>query len=587
MQTVFSLRRLFASCARYRSQMDSRFRGNDVKGAEKNLTWRAYLALVLLCLCFYLPGIVSLPPTDRDESFFAQATKQMIETHDYVDINFLGTPRYKKPVGIYWLQSFSVRALNPDHLDEIWAYRVPSLIGAVIAVLMTAALGTLLFGGMTGFVAGVMLASCLDLDIEAHLAKTDAALLASVMVMQYALARAYSVAKAGWKNAFAFWTAMGIGILLKGPIILLPFFSTLIWLRCTDKKLPWFKRLKPIMGLPYLLMLILPWFIAINMASHGRFAEQAGGHDFLAKLWQGQDRGFMPPGYYVLLFPAFFFPFSLFALLALPDAWKARRDHAVNFLLGWIIPSWIVFEIAFTKLPHYVLPVYPAIAILTAKFFLDGFPALVALTKRWFPATIIGLWTVIGMGFAIAAAVLPYIVNGALDPLQIACSLILLIAQGAGLLFFVQGKKAATLVSLVCGALIFSGVAFAATAPGLHRLWIAREIMDEARRVTPCPHFSVVSAGYQEPSLGFLAGTGTKLVPNGTFAAAEMQHDHCRVGVIDAHLLTNFLYSSSDFPDQPRPAGSVIEGVNTGHGAGTKLFLYVMPQTPIVIPAYP
>ena len=103
----------------------------------------AYFFLLMLCVAFFTPGLVTMSPTDRDESSFAQASKQMIETGNYTDIRLQDAPRYKKPIGIYWLQSAVVRAVNPHHLDEIWAYRLPSFAGATLAVLMTAALGAL------------------------------------------------------------------------------------------------------------------------------------------------------------------------------------------------------------------------------------------------------------------------------------------------------------------------------------------------------------------------------------------------------------------------------------------------------------
>src|ERR1700719_2960645 len=87
----------------------------------ERLSGQAYAFLIILCLAFFLPGVASLPPTDRDESLFAQASKQMIENGNYADIRYQTEPRYKKPVGIYWLQAASVKLFNPHHLDEIWA----------------------------------------------------------------------------------------------------------------------------------------------------------------------------------------------------------------------------------------------------------------------------------------------------------------------------------------------------------------------------------------------------------------------------------------------------------------------------------
>ena len=102
---------------------------------------RAVALLLLVALLSFLPGFFSIPPIDRDEARFAQATKQMVESGDYIDIRFQDEVRYKKPVGIYWLQGGVVkaaRALGFERaLTTIWLYRVPSLVGAIGAVLLT------------------------------------------------------------------------------------------------------------------------------------------------------------------------------------------------------------------------------------------------------------------------------------------------------------------------------------------------------------------------------------------------------------------------------------------------------------------
>src|SRR5579884_2733096 len=102
---------------------------------------RAVAVLVFVSLLLFLPGFFQIPPVDRDEAYFAQATKQMIDTGDYVDIRFQDDVRYRKPVGIYWLQAAVVTTATalgvPDAQSKIWLYRVTSLIGAVGAVLLT------------------------------------------------------------------------------------------------------------------------------------------------------------------------------------------------------------------------------------------------------------------------------------------------------------------------------------------------------------------------------------------------------------------------------------------------------------------
>src|SRR6516164_8115591 len=93
---------------------------------------RPYLLLGLLCLLLYTPGIAAVPPLDRDEARFAQATRQMLETGDFLRIRFQDEARNRKPAGIYWLQAASVAALSKADSTAIWPYRLVSLLGATI-----------------------------------------------------------------------------------------------------------------------------------------------------------------------------------------------------------------------------------------------------------------------------------------------------------------------------------------------------------------------------------------------------------------------------------------------------------------------
>src|SRR4051812_23076987 len=101
----------------------------DFIGVVASNHLRAVAFLTVCGLLFFLPGFFNIPPVDRDEARFAQATKQMVETGDFVDIRFQDDVRYKKPVGIYWLQSSVVETASALGLQRaavrIWLYRVP------------------------------------------------------------------------------------------------------------------------------------------------------------------------------------------------------------------------------------------------------------------------------------------------------------------------------------------------------------------------------------------------------------------------------------------------------------------------------
>src|SRR5262245_32507284 len=154
---------------------------------------RAVAVLLVVALLGFLPGFFSVPPIDRDEARFAQATKQMVESGDYVDIRFQDEVRYKKPVGIYWLQAGVVKTASalgfPRALTTIWLYRIPSLVGALGAVLLTYWAALAFVSRRAAVLAGLMMASCVLLGIERLIAKTDAMLLMAVVAAMGAMAR--------------------------------------------------------------------------------------------------------------------------------------------------------------------------------------------------------------------------------------------------------------------------------------------------------------------------------------------------------------------------------------------------------------
>ena len=336
---------------------------------------RTAIVLALLSLLTFVPGIFQIPPVDRDEAYFAQATKQMIETGDYVDIRYQDDVRYRKPVGIYWMQAVVVNTASalgiPNAHTTIWLYRIPSLIGAVGAVLATFWCALAFVSRRGAILAALMMMASTMLGAEARLAKTDAMLLFTIVTAMAVLARAYLASRRGgappsFAQLAIFWTALAVGILVKGPLNLMVVGLAAVTVSAIDRSGRWLLTLRPLPGFGWLLLLVLPWFIAIYARVGGQFLFSAVGHDMLGKVAGGQETHGAPPGLYIVLFFATFFPASMLAGLATPAIWAVRREPAARFLLSWLLPSWIVFELVVTKLPHYVLPLYPAIAILIA-----------------------------------------------------------------------------------------------------------------------------------------------------------------------------------------------------------------------------
>ena len=164
-----------------------------------------------------------------------------------------------------------------------------------------------------------------------------------------------------------FWIALAVGVLLKGPLILMFIGLPIVTLIAIDRSASWLKALRPLIGIPIFLLIVLPWFAAILMRTGSTFFSDSLGGDMLSKVYSGQEGHGAPPGYFIVLFFFTFWPASLLAGMAVPGVWREKWETPVKFLLAWLIPAWIVFEIVITKLPHYVLPLYPAIAILLAR----------------------------------------------------------------------------------------------------------------------------------------------------------------------------------------------------------------------------
>ena len=479
--------------------------------------WRPYIILILLGCLFYIPGLTNLPPTDRDEARFAQASRQMLETSNYIDIRFQDKPRYKKPIGIYWLQA-ACAGLTVGTRPAIWAYRLPSFSGALLAVLLTFYFGASFFNRKAGFLAAILLESCLLLNVEAHIATTDAMLLAMVVAMQGFLGRVYLQRRAGVSpgmgNALLFWAACGSGVLIKGPVPLAVAVLTAGTLAFSDKDPGFIRQLHPVKGVLLMLVIVLPWFAAISLATGGAFVRKAFISDLLPKLIGGHESHGAPPGTYAVLFPLLFWPASLFAVTALWAGWKSRTLPRIKFLLAWILPSWVMFELVPTKLPHYILPLFPAVALLTAVVLIDASIGNLSWTGKW-PKYLLRGSSVIFSGITVAIGagllVLPWVINHAFNGLSL-----LPLAGVTGIVVLIirpRHLKRTTVALAGCfmGGLFLIVPAFSLILPSLNGVWISRDIACIVARL-PLPASSeLVSVGYHEPSLVFLLGTGTRL----------------------------------------------------------------------------
>lgn len=521
---------------------------------------RAGVLLALICLTVYVPGLLQTPPIDRDESRFAQASRQMFEAVALPEQDRSPTlhsggavipmvqdkPRLNKPPLIYWLQAASawLFTLGDPARDAIWMYRIPSLLCAIGSVLVTWRLGCRLFDPRAAWLGAALLAVCPLVAFDAHQARADQLLLFSVVLSQAALWRVWNEKRASWPHAALFWLAISMGIMAKGPIA--PMIALLtVLVQCVFAR-SWgrLRDLRPVLGVLIIAACAGPWVWAVG--------ERVGWASYwslildetLGRSVEAKEGHWGPPGYHTLLLAALFWPGSFATLASIVRAircglprvspnqrWKRSAGRAGElFCLGWILPAWIVFELVGTKLPHYTMPIYPAIALLSARGLLaiaSGSSSLAPggsnapdLSKpiAWLP------WAIIGAVLSAAALALLWLVDSPIPLIATACVLglaavaLILMACRAASLSRVLRAQGLGLVAGVLALLPF----FLVLLPRVTAL--SPRLIEHVESLDPARSRPLACSGYQEDSLVFATRGRIQRVPEESIAEWAAAH---------------------------------------------------------------
>ena len=520
-----------------------------------------------------LPGLLAVPPLDRDESRFAQATAQMLESRDFVVIRYQEEPRFKKPVGIHWLQAASVSLFSSPEDREIWAYRIPSLLGAMLAAAACAWGAAAFFGPPAGLLAGAMLGTTFLLSTEALIAKTDAVLCGCTTLALAALARLYAEARdgppAGRRAWLLFWIGIALGTLVKGPIAPMIAALAIVALIALDRRPAWLARLNWIWGLIILAAIVGPWAGAVTVATDGAFWTAAFSGDLAPKLRGGQETHGAPPGYHTLLAPLLMFPMTLMLPAAAVTAWRRWREPGVRFALAWLIPAWLVFEALPTKLVHYPLPAYGAVAWLAAAALTEP----LGQRTRWTGAVLAGLF---GVLLAVGTFFLVRRYGDVSDiPFAILAGGLLAAAGLFGGYLLVRRAPAAAVVGAMGLGLAGHAALAAGLAPRLSPLWLSARIERAMEKAQLLPEQGIADApvtvaGYAEPSLVFALGTPTELA--GAEDAAQAISEH-RPAVVEQREQADFEKALSLYHAQAHLVATV-KGLDYSDGKKMTLRVY-------------
>jgi 4-amino-4-deoxy-L-arabinose transferase-like glycosyltransferase len=323
-----------------------------------------FLGAVLL----YSIGNWSLPLIDRDEPRFAEASREMRQNGDFLIPRLNGDYRFDKPPLIYWCQVLSFDVLG----ENDFAARLPSAIFAALAAVATWVFASRIFGPHIGLWSGILFATSLQVFIHARAAVADLPLVFFFLTATWAdWERIKNPRSRFWW--WIFYLSLGLGFLAKGPAALLPVLFAPV--QSLLNRAPYhFKWRSALQGGLVVLIVIGLWGIPALIATNGQYLEIGLGKHVLQRSLQPMEShggaGLMGyflflPFYLVVSFFSFF-PWCIY-LPACVKRISAHREQDENYLLGSILIVLFVFTLIQTKLPHYVLPAYPMLAMLVAR----------------------------------------------------------------------------------------------------------------------------------------------------------------------------------------------------------------------------
>lgn len=476
------------------------------------------IVLLLLSVSLFFSSINSLPVLDRDEARYVQSSKQMVENNNYLSIKFQEEYRSKKPIGIYWLQAFSInllasvseiKNLKYEVLnDSIWKYRVISSIAVLLCILLLYLLSKNIIGREASFNACLILASSLLVIAEAHIAKTDSILLLLSTIIFITLLKYFKrVEEKNIFNFFLLWISIGLSILIKGPILILLFCISIICIILIEKNIVWIKNTKPFLGLLLVILISVPWYFFMPLEEQKNFLQESFFHDFLGKIISTQESHGGFPGFYLIGLFIFFLPFSIFFFPLVKYLKISLRNKNIIFLLCWLLPCLIIMELVPTKLPHYILPIYPAIAVLMGIMLANhnNYKNLFFTKYSYFGYFIY---------FLISNGLLLIILkaNQIYGQINILHYLILFLFNNVVFIFIFKKQLKNTFYYLVFYSNIFSAILYLLIIPSFTMLWTSSHIANSLKNNEYIENKSTVaSIGYNEPSLVFEVGTNIKV----------------------------------------------------------------------------
>lgn len=543
-----------------------------VESSETRFAWREPLLIVAVCLTLYLVGNARTGLWDRDEPRNAVAVHEMRARGDWLFPTFNGEPRYHKPILNYWLMGLATAIVGETPAGA----RLHSALAGTATCLLVWLLGRRMFGPRGGLMAALMLAVSPIMVAESKLATTDATLtlwLVGCWFCLWELSRRES-----GRIAAAFWGLLSLAMLTKGPVgpAFLLLSGLLAWLLGWPARTVW-RRLHPRRGLMAFALLSAPWYVMMLLGTKGQFLQVAVKQQLVNRVATGMEQHGAPPGFYIAASILVFFPWSCLAPMAILGAWRRRKlEPSSAFLLGWVFGPLVLLECVQTKMIHYYLPAYPALALLAAWLVESVVREEVAL-RRWTlgrlgQGMLGGIGLAMGVGLPASAVMAP----AALRLPLVVCGLVVGLGTLAGMLRLQRGeteKGAFVLVAVMWGLMI---TAVGWLVPAAEPLRISRVVGERLASLEAETGLKPLLLDYQEPGVIYALRKPVALAHDRERLTAHLDKHGAMLTAIEPK-------SARDFAKRLGVTFTPIEdasGFNVAKGGDYRLQLAIIRKAP-------
>lgn len=507
---------------------------------------RDYSILLAISAALTLPNLGVPSLWDVDEGVNAQAAREMRDVDTWIVPTFNYQLRTAKPAMLYWLERASYAAIGVTEFSA----RLPSVLAGWLVVLLTYELTRRMFSPATALLAGIVLVSVVQFSLLAHAATPDATLLLFTSLTFVAFWSGHLKESRRWWLPTA--AACGLAVLTKGPIgvglpglVILLYFA---WNRELRRLFDW-----RILGAALVFVLVAgPWYGLVANETRGEWVKAFIAKENLQRFANPMDQHDGPFYYYLLVLPVMFAPWSAFLLAVLWYGMRGtvRQPHphppppggegemlspsppggavgvgslplrAHRFLICWFVAYLVVFSVAATKLPNYIFPLYPALAILTARFLISWRDRSLAV-PNWVMGVGTGAMGVVGtvsiVGLILANERFPGLGVWGM------AGLIPLVAALAMARALRRADRFGTVTAAAAGSVLFVGVLVAFPPNVVDRQKAPRELVRTSGAGDPTRDLRLASFEWFQPSVVYYTGREVTVLESPAAVAAFLE----------------------------------------------------------------